>query len=177
MIEQGSRDQSMVGHDDLLGELFREHYLSLVKLAVQLVDDHSSAEDVVQDVFGRLQRGDRDIRRIADARRYLATAVVNQARSVLRQRRSLRSRMFDRPQRIEDAETEVIRDATSAAIWCAITRLPPRQRQVVALHYYEDWSISEIATALEISAGAVASSLDRARKSLAKSVGVVHAEY
>jgi DNA-directed RNA polymerase specialized sigma24 family protein len=40
----------------VLGELYREHYLRLVRLAVQLVDDQTSAEDVVQDVFARLHR-------------------------------------------------------------------------------------------------------------------------
>jgi DNA-directed RNA polymerase specialized sigma24 family protein len=32
-------------------KLFQDHYLGLVRLALQLVDDQESAEDVVQDVF------------------------------------------------------------------------------------------------------------------------------
>jgi DNA-directed RNA polymerase specialized sigma24 family protein len=61
--------------------------LRLVRLAVQLVDDQASAEDVVQDVFARLQQGQQNLHELADLRRYLTTAVVNQARSTLRQRR------------------------------------------------------------------------------------------
>ena len=37
--------------DDQLAELYAAHRLSLVRLAVLLVDDLASAEDVVQDAF------------------------------------------------------------------------------------------------------------------------------
>ncbi|MGW4966310.1 hypothetical protein ACWEPL_54600 [Nonomuraea sp. NPDC004186] len=38
----------------VLASLYREHWLALVRLAVLLVGDRESAEDVVQDVFSRL---------------------------------------------------------------------------------------------------------------------------
>ncbi|GAB3879276.1 hypothetical protein GCM10027612_04810 [Microbispora bryophytorum subsp. camponoti] len=41
---------------DLAG-LYREHRVGLVRLAVLLVGDLETAEDVVQDVFARLQGG------------------------------------------------------------------------------------------------------------------------
>jgi len=40
-----------------LPSLFQTHYLDLVRLAVQLVDDLPTAEDVVQDVFARMHSG------------------------------------------------------------------------------------------------------------------------
>lgn len=159
-----------------LSALHREHYLRLVRLAIQLVDDQASAEDLVQDVFARLHRSRTDLSRLDDPARYLTTAVVNQARSALRHRRVVRTHQPGRPHEdIEPADTQVIRDATSALIWRAISRLPTRQKQVVVLRYYEDWSIPEIATALGISRGAASSSLDRALKSLATPIGALHA--
>lgn len=41
---------------DEVQELFRQHYLGLVRLAMRLVDDQDSAEDLVQDVFAALAR-------------------------------------------------------------------------------------------------------------------------
>lgn len=157
-----------------LAGLYREHYLSLVRVAIQLVDDQASAEDLVQDVFTRLQRS--SLRDIAYPRRYLITAVVNQARSVLRRRRVSRLSLVDREEPVEAADGQALRDATSAAIWKAITRLPARQRQVVVLRYYADWSIPEIATALGVSRGAASSSLDRALNALTAPIGALDAD-
>lgn len=50
----------------------------------------------------------------------------------------------------------------------AVARLTPGQRAVVALFYFEDMSVAEIATTLECSQSAVKVSLHRARHALAK---------
>ncbi|MDQ2739160.1 MAG: sigma-70 family RNA polymerase sigma factor [Actinomycetota bacterium] len=176
MLEPTEFRQSEAGRADVLDALFREHYLRLVRLAVQLVDDQASAEDVVQDVFARLQQGRQNFHELADRRRYLSTAVVNQARSTLRHRRVVRTRVLDHPQHVDGADAAVIHDATSATIWRAVTRLPTRQRQVVVLRFYENWTIPEIATALGISPGAASSSLDRALKSLNNPIGAINAD-
>ncbi len=39
---------------DDVQELFRLHYLGLVRLAMRLVDDQETAEDLVQDVLCRM---------------------------------------------------------------------------------------------------------------------------
>ncbi|HEY7223090.1 MAG TPA: sigma-70 family RNA polymerase sigma factor [Micromonosporaceae bacterium] len=156
-----------------LADAYRSHYLALVRLAMGLVDDQASAEDLVQDVFARLARGP-GLAGVEDPSRYLATAVVNRARSALRRRRL--SRLLPEPaQRVaEPADAPALRAAAASAMWRAIRRLPTRQRQVVVLRFYAEWSIPEIAGALGISRGAVSSSLDRALTSLSAQVGVVH---
>src|SRR5437773_12136807 len=67
--------------------LYERHYLSLVRLALHLVDELEAAEDVVQDVFAALSG--KELPR--DPVRYLQRAVVNRARSVLRRRRVARA--------------------------------------------------------------------------------------
>lgn len=176
MLESVELRHAEPARAETLAAWFREHYLGLVRLAVQLVDDQSTAEDVVQDVFARLQQGQQDLDELADVGRYLRTAVVNRARSALRHRRVVRNRLLDPPPHGEAADAAIIHDATAAAIWRAVSRLPTRQRQVLVLRYYENWSIPEIAAALGISRGAASSSLDRALKSLTVPMGAVHAE-
>ena len=63
---------------------FRAHALGLIRVAVLLVGDQPSAEDVVQDAFIGLYRALPRIRDQAKALRYLRTSVINGARSVLR---------------------------------------------------------------------------------------------
>ena len=51
-------------------------------------------------------------------------------------------------------------------MWKAIQELPPRQRAVVVLRYYEDLSEKEIAEILGIAPGTVKSQASRALKAL-----------
>jgi hypothetical protein len=65
--------------------IFRRYHADLVRLALLLVGDRASAEDVVQDVFTRLCAGGRELHQDS-ALAYVRTAVVNGCRSVLRRR-------------------------------------------------------------------------------------------
>lgn len=150
-----------------LPTLYRRHYLALVRLAVQLVDDLDTAEDVVQDVFAGLRTAP------DDPRRYLQRAVVNRARSVLRRRRVARAvlrRGAWQPD-AEAADGDLLRAERRRALLGAIGRLPQRQREVVVLRYYEELGVGEIAGLLGITPGAVSSSLARALDTLHTRIG------
>lgn len=138
--------------------LFRAHYRDLVRLAAQLVDDHASAEDVVQDVFAALQVRPRAL---DDPLAYLRLAVVNRSRSALRRRRTARLFVLPRSETVEPADAAHLRDEAHEHMLRAVRRLPARQREVIVLRFYEDMSVPEVAQLLGISAGAVASSAHR----------------
>src|SRR5438309_4849853 len=76
--------------DAAVAALFRTHRLGLVRLAVLLVDDRETAEDVVQDAFAALHRRWGSLTSEDAALGYLRTCVVNGSRSVLRRRRTVR---------------------------------------------------------------------------------------
>ena len=48
-----------------------------------------------------------------------------------------------------------------------LSRLPEPQRQVIVLYYWEDRSVTEVATILDLPEGTVKSHLHRARRALA----------
>lgn len=147
--------------------LFAKHYLGLVRLAMRLVDDLESAEDLVQDVFAALPA------RLDDPPAYLRTAVVNRARSALRRRKVVRASWArgHRLELIEPADEPSLRRADRDRILAAIARLPQRQREVVVLRYYEDLGVTEIASVLSTSPGSVSSALSRAMTALAAMIG------
>ncbi|MFD9816829.1 SigE family RNA polymerase sigma factor [Streptomyces sp. NPDC059080] len=58
----------------------------------------------------------------------------------------------------DPAELQGLRDA----MWRAIMRLPPRQRAMVVLRYYEDLSEAQTAQVMEVSVGTVKSAVSRA---------------
>src|SRR5580658_1277182 len=66
--------------------LFREHHGELVRLALLMVGDLPTAEDVVQDVYARLHSRWSQIAARDAVLPYVRSAVLNGCRSVLRRR-------------------------------------------------------------------------------------------
>jgi len=58
-----------------------------------------------------------------------------------------------------------------AEVWEAIRTLPPSQAQVIALHYYEDYSVAQIAAALGRAPGTIKAQLHQGRRKLARRLG------
>jgi len=151
-------------------ELFTEHHLGLVRLAVLMVGDLATAEDVVQDAFEQLHRRWRSLRQQSSALDYARSAVLNGCRSVLRRRMVAR--------RHEGRITGPAPYGTDAAVAFeqrtelidAFRSLPRRQREVLALRYYLDMSVADTAATLRIGEGAVRSTASRGLDALARAL-------
>ena len=144
-------------------ELYHARRLSLVRLAVLMVDDLPTAEDIVQDVFAKLvRRHGTDLSSISDPHAYLTTGVMNAARSALRRRRSARAYRAPEPGLAPAAEDEALLAYGDVAVLEALGELTVRQRQVVVLRYWSELSEQEIAETLRISRGTVKSTASRA---------------
>jgi RNA polymerase sigma-70 factor (sigma-E family) len=149
-----------------LEDLYRQHRMRLVRLAVLLVDEASTAEDVVQEAFTGLHRHWSGLRDEAAALGYLRTAVVNGSRSVLRRRKTARGYVPPHQANARSAESLAMLTTEHQAVVTALGQLPPRQREVLVLRYYGGMSEAEIATATGVSRGTVKSSASRALDAL-----------
>lgn len=149
-----------------LEDLYRQHRMRLVRLAVLLVDVPATGEDVVQDAFAGLHRHWGSLRDEAAALAYLRTAVVNGARSVLRRRRTARAYVPPHDGHARSAESMAMLSAEHQAVVAALGTLPARQREVLVLRYYGHLSEAEIAEATGISRGTVKSTASRALDAL-----------
>jgi RNA polymerase sigma-70 factor (sigma-E family) len=146
-----------------INELYHARRLSLVRLAVLMVDDLPTAEDIVQDVFAALyRRHGADLRTVADPHAYLTTGVMNAARSALRRRRTARAYVPPRPGLAPAAEDEMLLGQGDREVLAALAELTARQRQVVVLRYWSELSEQEIAETLRVSRGTVKSTASRA---------------
>ena len=163
---QDSRDVSM---------LFREHHVELVRLAVLLVGDRPTAEDVVQDVFARLCLRDR-LPGGDGSLRYVRAAVLNGCRSALR-RRAVARRFGNsgdplaRGATQESAEHEAILAEDRRQVLAALAALPSRRREVLVLRYWLGLTEAEIAAVLGIAVGTVKSTAARGLAALASKLG------
>jgi RNA polymerase sigma-70 factor (sigma-E family) len=143
------------GRDYSFAELFARYYESALTLAALLEADQTRAEDAVCDafarVYGRLRRGGVD-----EVGPYLRQAVVNAVRGGWRRRQVERryANAFMTDMTAEAFQSNVVeRDEVRHAL----RRLPPGQRRVVELRYYEDLSEAEVARLLHVKLGTVKS--------------------
>ena len=147
-------------------ELYSLHYLMLVRMAVLLVRDVPTAEDVVQDSFVAMHDGWQRLRDAESALAYLRHTVLNRSRSVLRHR-AVVAKYPEKPSPdMPSAEHGALVQLERSAVIAALRKLPGRQREAIVLRYYADFSEAEVAAAMGISRGAVKSHTARAMAAL-----------
>ncbi|MEV7242505.1 SigE family RNA polymerase sigma factor [Streptomyces sp. NPDC093248] len=150
-------------------ELYHHRRLSLVRLAVLLVDDLPTAEDVVQDAFTALfRRHGHRLGSLDDPEAYLRTSVVNGARSVLRRRRTVRAHIPEPERHAPPPEEDVLLHEDHQEVLAALRTLTPRQREVLVLRYWSHLTEAQIAATLGLSRGTVKSTASRALDALGR---------
>jgi RNA polymerase sigma factor (sigma-70 family) len=152
-------------------DLFRDHHLELVRLALLMVGDLATAEDVVQDAFERLHRGWDGLRKKSSGLAYVRASVLNGCRSVHRRAAVARKhgpRLAGRRE-ADGADLALATDDRSEMA-AALRLLPRRQREVLVLRYYADLDIAEIAETLHITPSAVRASNSRGLVALARAL-------
>lgn len=151
-----------------LEDLYRDQRMRMVRLAILLVDEPATAEDVVQEAFTGLYRNWANLRDAKAALGYLRTAVVNGSRSVLRRRKTAREYQPPHQADARSAESLAMLSAEHQAVVTALAELPRRQREVLVLRYYGDLSEADISEATGVSKGTVKSTASRALEALQK---------
>jgi len=147
-------------------ELYTTHYRSLVRLAVLLVRDVATAEEVVQDSFVAMHGAWRRLRDSDKALSYLRQSVVNRSRSVLRHRVVVDRNAPKPAPDMPSAEQGALSLLERSAVIAALRTLPPRQREALVLKFYADLSEAQIAASMGISQGAVKSHTARGMASM-----------
>jgi RNA polymerase sigma-70 factor (sigma-E family) len=151
---------------EVVTEIYQTQYKSLVRLALLLVHDVPTAEEVVQEAFMAMHTASRRLRDTEKALSYLRQAVVNKSRSVLRHR-TVVDKNAPKPAPDEpSAEHGALAAIERNAVIVALRALPDRQREALVLRYYGDLSEAQIATAMGISRGAVKSHTARGMSAL-----------
>lgn len=148
-------------------DLYQREFSSVLALAYVLSGSRSAAEELAQDAFLAAHRRWDRLSRYEDPAAWVRRVCANRSVSVVRRRvseaRAL-ARLRARPVLPDELPPD------SASFWQAVRSLPARQAQVVALHYLEDLSVSDVAMVLGCAEGTVKAHLHRARRALASSL-------
>ncbi len=139
-------------------------------LAYTLTGSWAAAEDIAQEAFVRAYRCWSDVggydRPDSWVRTVAANLATSRGRRLGAEARAL-TRLRSRPTAPEPDPVE----AQADAFWEAVRRLPRRQAQAVALRYYSDLSVAQIASSMDCAEGTIKAHLHAARQRLADVLG------
>jgi RNA polymerase sigma factor (sigma-70 family) len=131
----------------------KAEWLKLTRLAYSVIGDRQVAEELVQEAYIRLQKaGDRVENRAA----FLRVTVINRCKSYSVRRSNERSQLW---RNAENTKSTVPHEIDETVV--ALRKLGIKYRTVLALRYYEDLSIDEIAEIIDLRPGTVKSLIHR----------------
>ena len=167
-ILQGLREQSPKAQQQTLERYGRDVFAQVVRL-VPVVEN---AEEVYQDVFIKVFRniGQYDAEK-SSLRTWISRIAYNESITFLRHKRLPMIYYEDRDgeaEKLSDTEVEATfgqpNPETVQLIRAALQHLPPDERAIITMFYYEEMSLKDIAYVTESIPTTVASKLSRTRR-------------
>jgi RNA polymerase sigma-70 factor (sigma-E family) len=134
-------------------EFAHASWASLYRTAYLLLGDAAEAEDLVQTALAKTYAAWPKVRDVNAAPGYARTVLVNTASSWFRKRSWRNERPTEQlPDLVQEHDP-----SDRPALMSALAVLPPRQRAVIVLRFYEDLSVAQAASALGVTEGTVKS--------------------
>ncbi len=153
-----------------LDRLIQEYGTRVLRLVTLMVKDRDLAEDITQDVFLKVYRNLSGFRGESSIHTWIYRIAVNECKGYLRSWtfRNLFPQAWIQKNGEASTENIVLQRAARDELVRLVLLLPPLYRQAVALHYYGEMSIAEVAEVLGVTEGTVRTRLHRARQLLKK---------
>lgn len=144
--------------------LYEQYYTMVYRLSLLLLKNTQDAEDAAQTIFLKVMEKQPVFTDEQHTRAWLLTVTRNYCRDV--QRSFWNKKRTDMEHLPEQTVTPF--DKQESLLFEIFQTLPQKQREVVYLYYFEDYSIKEIAKLLERNESTVQSQLFAARKRMKK---------
>ncbi len=165
------------GSRDALCRIYEKYRDELLRIAVGLLNETNTAEDIVHDVFVGFVRSSTQFQLTGSLRGYLATCVANKARNLNRSKqRQQNISLEDIEPRISNfkrPEQWIINNEEFRRLNAAMGQLPYEQKEAVVLHIQGGMKFREIAKLQETS---VKTALSRYRYGLNKLRSIMNGE-
>jgi RNA polymerase sigma factor (sigma-70 family) len=145
------------------GRLVEAHHAAVAAVAFAITRDLALAEDVAQDTFVAAWSSLTSLRHRERIRPWLCGIARNQAKKALRRRR----REVDSDREEIDVKPSVLEQAidreAARELEAALAAIPEDYREPLVLFYWEEQSIEQVASMLDLSAQAAQKRISRAR--------------
>ncbi len=147
------------------GELYERYATDVLRMCYFYLGEKQKAEDVTQDVFVRLMTTNPALQP-GKEKAWLLKVAMNRCRDLWRgawlKRVVLGSPSFE----LIPAPDEFGKVGDRQEMMSAINQLPAMFKEVILLHYYQGYGISDISEMMGLPEGTISSRLSRARKKL-----------
>ena len=137
-----------------------------IRVAYLYVKDWEAAEEIVQDVFLAYYRQQDRFEGRASLKTYLVKITVHKSHDYLRSWKRKIGLFMSTKYATASVEQLKIQEEQQSELLAALLQLPIKYREVLILHYYEDYKIREIADILKVSDSTVKTRLVRGREKL-----------
>ena len=132
----------------------------IFRLAYSYTRNHYDADDVTQNVLLQLYKTDKAFKSDAHLKNWLVRVTVNHCKNLFRA-------PWRKHENLEDyANTLAFEDEASKDLFRVVMGLDAKYRVTLMLHYYEGYSIREIARIMDVPEKTVSTRLSRGRKIL-----------
>lgn len=149
--------------NDQLNKYIKSYGDTVYRVAYSYTRNRADSEDIVQDTFVKLLKADKSFDSEDHIRAWLIRVAANLAKNMVG------SAWFSRREELsEDIPTKTVEDNGLSA---AMAELDGKYSVVIYLHYYEGYSVREIARLLRISEPNVKARLMRGREKLKRYLG------
>ena len=148
------------GEREAMRELYQRYKDDLLTIAVSLLNEPATAEDVLHDVFISFVTGIDNFELYGNLKNYLATCLVNRVRDRFRAKQfevvGLDSTGPLSPELDEPEDTAMAKEQ-SQILTDALTELPLQQCEVIVLHLQAGMKFREIAEMQDVSMNTIQS--------------------
>ena len=151
-------DQESLETKEDIGALLATCANMLYRVAFSRTQNKSDAEDVVQEVFLRYLRSNTYFGNEEYRKAWLLRVTINCSKSLLTSSWFRKTEPLDEDIPVENPEL--------LGVYPAVQALPVKYRTVIHLYYFEDLSVKQIASILDIGESSVKTQLHRARAML-----------
>ena len=150
--------------------LMRQYGNDVLRTAYMYVKDIHSAEDIFQDVFIKVNQKLSTFEGNSSIKTWIIRITINTCKDYLKSawnRRVVPMMEYQEDAIVSESDyEEVEKQDTKELIMQSVLSLPEKYKDVVLCVYFQDMSIAETASALQIAEGTAKSRLSRARQKL-----------
>lgn len=152
----------------LLEQMIDRFGSKVLKLAYYYVRNYSDAEDIMQEVFLRAYQNISSFRGESACFTWIYRITVNLCKDyLLRQGRRQTLPLYEDACAVSLSEQEQLFEAAEGGeVFSIVMELPLKYRAVIALYYFDEMTVKQIANALKLSECNVRARLSRGRKLL-----------
>lgn len=162
------------GDEEAFNKLYDKYYRMVYFVAYKTMHNDADAQDVVQEVFLQIHNSIHMVYNPQYLQLWINRITVNKCNMLYRKRKEILFEESDKDPLVQYAETEIEYlprehsrfNSDKEVINYFIDQLPPAQRLMITLMYFEQYTVDEIALICDIPSGTVKSRLKVARDTL-----------